>query len=250
MLEVWSLYFRGERYEAKQQGDAFSTAANRAAVRILKELFNHFDGTIVSPAEIDQLLQKDLVGPSAKFMRDELGILDLDEGRYEPTCSGVVPSRINEKIRGDGGVSGSALITHFGGPPYGYRPEVVKACVAGLIRASKIKVQMSDGGAEINSLRDVGTQALFSGDRDFRRADFFPADESDINPNQINKIRKFFEEEFNLKLSETWERSPTLWKRTFIVKSSSDRGPDAIAANEAADTGRNPGRVRFTENRD
>lgn len=59
---------------------------------------------------------------------------------------------------------------------------------------------MSDGGAEINSLRDVGTQALFSGDRDFRRADFFPADESDINPNQINKIRKFFEEEFNLKL--------------------------------------------------
>ena len=203
VAECWksgAFYFRGERYEAKQQGDAFSTAANRAASRILKELFNHFDGTIVSPAEIDQLLQKDLVGPSAKFMRDELGILDLDEGRYEPTCSGVVPSRINEKIRGDGGVSGSALLTHFGGPPYGYRPEVVKACVAGLIRASKIKVQMSDGGAEINSLRDVGTQALFGGDRDFRRADFFPADESDINPNQINKIRKFFEEEFNLKL--------------------------------------------------
>jgi hypothetical protein len=203
VAECWksgAFYFRGERYEAKQQGDAFSIAANRAGVRILKELFNHFDGTIVSPAEIDQLLQKDLVGPSAKFMRDELGILDLDEGRYEPTCSGVVPSRINEKIRGDGGVSGSALLTHFGGPPYGYRPEVVKACVAGLIRASKVKVQMSDGGAEINSLRDVGTQALFSGDRDFRRADFFPADESDINPNQINKIRKFFEEEFNLKL--------------------------------------------------
>ncbi len=195
-----AFYFRGERYEAKQQGDAFSTAANRAAARILKELFNHFDGTIVSPAEIDQLLQKDLVGPSAKFMRDELGILDLDEGRYEPTCGGVVPSRINEKIRGDGGVSGSALLTHFGGPPYGYRQEVVKACVAGLIRASKIKVQMSDGGAEINSLRDVGTKDLFSSDRDFRRADFFPADESDINPNQINKIRKFFEEEFNLKL--------------------------------------------------
>lgn len=195
-----AFYFRGERYEAKQQGDAFSTAANRAASRILKELFNHFDGTIVSPAEIDQLLQKDLVGPSAKFMRDELGILDLDEGRYEPTCGGVVPSRINEKIRGDGGVSGSTLLTHFGGPPYGYRQEVVKACVAGLIRASKIKVQMSDGGAEINSLRDVGTKDLFSSERDFRRADFFPADESDINPNQINKIRKFFEEEFNLKL--------------------------------------------------
>lgn len=203
VAECWksgAFYFRGERYEAKQQGDAFSSSANRAAARILKELFNHFDGTIISPAEIDQLLQKDLVGPSAKFMRDELGILDLDEGRYEPTCSGVVPGRINDKIRGDGGIGGSALLTHFGGPPYGYRPEVVKACVAGLIRASKLKVQMSDGGAEINSLRDVGTQDLFSSDRDFRRADFFPADESDINPGQINKIRKFFEEEFNLKL--------------------------------------------------
>lgn len=203
VAECWksgAFYFRGERYEAKQLGDAFSTSANRAAARILKELFNHFDGTIISPAEIEQLLQKDLVGPSAKFMRDELGILDLDEGRYEPTCSGVVPGRINDKIRGDGGIGGSALLTHFGGPPYGYRPEVVKACVAGLIRASKLKVQMSDGGAEINSLRDVGTQDLFSSDRDFRRADFFPADESDINPGQINKIRKFFEEEFNLKL--------------------------------------------------
>lgn len=195
-----TFYFRGERYDAKQQGDAFSTAANRASARILKALFDHFNGTIVSPAEIEQLLQKDLIGPSAKFMREELGILDLDEGRYEPTCSGVVPSRINEKIRGDGGVNGSVLLAHFGGPPYGYRPEVIKACIAGLIRASKIKVQMSDGGAEINSIRDVGTKDLFNSDRDFRRADFFPADESDINPNQINKIRRFFEEEFNLKL--------------------------------------------------
>jgi len=130
-------------------------------------------------------------------MRDELGVLDLDGGRYEPTCSGVVPSRIEEKIRTDGGISGSALLTNFGGPSYGYHSSVVKSCIAGLIRASKLKVQMSDGGAEINSLRDVGTKDLFSNDRDFRRADFFPADESDINPKQINKIRKFFEDEFS-----------------------------------------------------
>ena len=141
-----SFYFRGERYEAKQLGDAFATSANRAAARILKDLFEHFDGTTVSPSEIEQLLQKDLVGPSPKFMREELGILDLDDGRYEPTCSGLVPSRIYEKIRDDGGISGSVMLTHFGGPPYGYRPEVVKACVAGLIRGSKLKVQMKSSG--------------------------------------------------------------------------------------------------------
>lgn len=68
--------------------------------------------------------------PSAKLMADEIGILELDGGCYEPTCVGVVPSRINDKIRGDGGISGAALLSHFGGPPYGYPPRLLKACVA------------------------------------------------------------------------------------------------------------------------
>ncbi|EMI44537.1 BREX system P-loop protein BrxC [Rhodopirellula sp. SWK7] len=195
-----TFYFRGDKYEARSQGEAFSTAANRCATRIIKDLFGMFDGTVVSPAEVEQLLQADLVGVSTKFMRDELGILDLDGARYEATCTGVVPVRIQEKIARDNGVSGSLLLSDFGGAPFGYRPELIKACVAGLIRGSKVKAQLSDGGAEINSWRDVGMQELFTSAQAFRRADFFPADEGDINPGQLNKIRKFFNDEFNLKL--------------------------------------------------
>jgi hypothetical protein len=35
------------------------------------------------------------------------------------------------------GVSGTTLLAHFGAPPYGYTAAVVKACVAGLLRASR-----------------------------------------------------------------------------------------------------------------
>ena len=139
-------YFRGEAYDAREQGDSFNTAANRTAAKILPKLFNLFDGTVVTPGELSQLLDKELSGPSAKFMKDGIGILELDGGRYEPTCAGVVPQRIWDKIESDGGISGSALLGYFGGPPFGYRPELVKACLAGLIRGSKLRVQPLDGG--------------------------------------------------------------------------------------------------------
>ena len=195
-----SFYFRGEKYEARALGESFATAGNRCATRIIKDLYSRFDGTTVTPAEVEQLLQPDLVGVSTKFMNDELGILDLDGTRYEATCSGAVPTRIHEKIVADNGISGSSLLNHFGGPSFGYRPELIKACMAGLIRGSKVKAQQNDGGPEINSWRDAGMKDLFTTDRIFRRADFFPADEGDINPGQINKIRKFFEDEFNDKM--------------------------------------------------
>ena len=195
-------YFRGQPFEAREQGDSFNTAANRTASKILPTLFNLFDGTTVTPNELAQLLAQDLSGPSAKFMttKEGIGILDLDDGRYEPTCTGVVPQRIREKIEADGGCSGSALLSHFGGPPYGYHPSLVKACIAGLLRGTKVKVQLPDGGIEATSLRDVGVKDLFEGDRVFRRADFFPSGDDDIGPQGRARICKFFEQELGLPL--------------------------------------------------
>jgi hypothetical protein len=100
-----------------------------------------------------QLLDTDLTGPSPKLMTGELGILDLDHGRYESTCGGVVPKRVQEYIESEGGLGGTALLAHFGEPPYGYTPNVVKACVAGLLRANKVRIQPED--PEITAVRDA-----------------------------------------------------------------------------------------------
>src|SRR5690606_3008361 len=139
-----------------------------------------------------QLLAPELSGPSPKFLGDELGILELDSGRYTPVCGGTVPRGVLEFIAAENGVSGTALIAHFGGPPYGYTTGVVKACVAGLLRASKLRI-VPEGGAEITAVRDAGVQDLFGKDRDFRRADFFVAGEDSVGPQIRAKICKFFE---------------------------------------------------------
>ena len=56
-----------------------------------------------------------------------LGILELDAGKYVSACSGVVPRRILETIEREEGLGGAALLDAFGGPPYGYTAEVIKA---------------------------------------------------------------------------------------------------------------------------
>ena len=78
--------------------------------------------TSIAPAELLQLVEHELSGPSPKFLAGELGILDLDSGRYVAACGGVVPLRVLDRVKSEGGLSGTALVTHFGGPmpPEGY----------------------------------------------------------------------------------------------------------------------------------
>src|SRR5690606_35705291 len=106
-----------------------------------------------------QLVEPELSGPSPKFLADELGVHELDAGRFVPACSGVVPRRVEEHIEAEGGVSGTSLLAYFGGPPYGYTANVVKACVAGLLRAGKVRLQ-PESGSEITAIRDAGVREL------------------------------------------------------------------------------------------
>ena len=101
-------------------------------------------------------------------MQSDLGILDLDAGKYIPTCAGEVPNRIWQHIQTEGGLPGNILLTYFGSPPYGYAPDVVKACLAGLLRASKIRIR-PESGPEITSMRDPGARDMFTQDRDLKR---------------------------------------------------------------------------------
>ncbi len=193
------MYFRGRGINPTDHGATFSVALNAAATRILADLFPHYVSTQITPSELNQLLDAELSGPSAKFGSDDLGILELDSGKHVAACGGVVPHRIKEYIEAQDGVGGAGLLARFGGPPYGYTPSVVKACIAGLLRGGKLKVQ-PEAGADLTAIRDTGVRELFDKDRPFRRATFYPAGKDDIGFSARARIGKFFQQRLNLRI--------------------------------------------------
>lgn len=226
------IYFRARPLVPSDHGTSFKTTLEAAGTRILPELFQHFIATQVQPAELQQLAGAELSGPSLKFMPEELGILELDSGRYVPACSGVVPRRIQERIETEGGIGGTALLSHFGSPPFGYTANVVKACVAGLLRTGKVRIQ-AESGSEITAVRDVGVRDLFEADRAFRRATFFPAGADDVGVPTRARICKFFEDRLGKRLDRedhaiadaVAREFPQLAQRLRSVRSNLDRLP-------------------------
>jgi len=199
---VWMsgrLYFRGRSLSPVEQGASFGLALQAVGNRFLPEIFPQFVATQIQPAELLQLIEPELSGPSPKFLAEDLGILELDSGRYVPACSGVVPRRVQEYIEAESGTGGSTLLTHFGGPPFGYTSNVVRACVAGLLRAGKVRIQ-PEGGKEVTAIRDAGVRDLFDKDRAFRRASILPAGEDDIGFQARARICKFLEDSLGLRM--------------------------------------------------
>ena len=194
-----SLYFRGRHIEVLKFGSGFLTVLEKVGESILPELFSRFFDVAIIPSELKQLLEKELTGPSTKFMKDGLGILELDAGKYSPTCAGEVPARIGQYVADEDGISGNGLLTHFGGPPYGYAPDVVKACLAGLLRAGKIRIRAEDGSF-VTSVRDPGVVDLFTKDRDLKRADILPPSDQGIGPRDRVAICTFFKDSLGAEL--------------------------------------------------
>ncbi len=192
-----NLYFRGQEIRPADMGASFGNALVAMANRLLPDLYPYAtDLPAVTTTEILQLLAKDLHGPSPKFLDDGLGILSLDDRKYMPTCKGEYPRRIEEEIKKTGGLSGQGLIATFAGPPYGYQPDMVRACVAGLIRGKRLRVRL-ESGAEITSYIDAGIRDLFEKDRPFRKAEFFPSSGDGVLSAQKRiAIRRFFEAYF------------------------------------------------------
>lgn len=192
------LYFRERTLRPGDMGATFGAALVAAGTRELPEIYDKFVATTLLPSEVAQLLEKDLSGVSPKLVH-ELKILEIDNGQYVPTCSGSVPRRVREKIEADDGIGGATLLACFGGPPYGYTGNVVRACVAGLLRAGVVKVQ-TEAGEILTSQRDVGAKELFEKDRAFRRAVFSKAGDEGLSPQTRAKIAKLFEQRFGIRV--------------------------------------------------
>ena len=193
-----TLFFRGKPTEPRELAGSAEQVLARASERVLRDLFPFFVATRVSTAELMQLIEPELNAPSPKFI-NELGILKSERGKYVTEFENVVPRGVLEYITANGGATGATLSTHFGGPPYGYAAEVVRACVAGLLRGSKIRIQ-SDAGDKISAVRDAGVRDVIEKDRGFKSATIYPVGDDAIGFNGRVRICKFFEERLGIKL--------------------------------------------------
>lgn len=226
-----ALYFRSLAFRPVDLGSGFASVLHAVALRVLPDLYPYLSEIAVTEAELNQLFEVTLAGPSTKFMEGGLGILALDAGRYTFTCSGQEPSRLLEYIE-QSGASGSTLLSHFGKPPYGYPADVVRACLLGLLRASKIRIR-PEQGPEITSFRDPGTRDLFRRERDLRRAELFAARDTTVTLRDRIAICSFFKNRLDLDLERENEpivdavdqQFPGLRERLREVESLYDRLP-------------------------
>ncbi len=189
------IYFRGEPTRPTDIGDSFERALETVAGRYLRKIYPHHIATQVVPSELELLLKEPLTGSLEKFMPGDLGILALDAGRFVIACSGTVPTRVLEYITSEGAASGQTLLAHFGGPPYGYTANVLRACVLGLLRATRVKAR-TESGSTITDLRHGSAYDTFEKDRNFRRTSFSPADVDPIGLPVRAKICDFFKKAF------------------------------------------------------
>ena len=193
-----TVYFRGQTLLPREAGGSFATALHGIASKVVSSLYPHFEDLAITETELAQLLEKDLHGPSPKFLDKGLGIVALDAGKYEARCDGAVPQRVLAQIQKENGVGGDRLLKTFLAPPYGYAPDVVKACVAGLLRAGKVRIT-PPGGQEITSVRDPGVREVFRKDRDFKQADLAPHAE-EINARDRVAICQLFKSALQIEI--------------------------------------------------
>ena len=190
------MYFRGKATDAREVGNSIGATLSREADRVLRALFPHFVATRVSNAELLRLIEGNFTAPDPVFI-NELGILELENGRFTSTCKGAVPKLVLDHITTNGGATGAGLYAHFGGPPYGFAPEVVRACVAGLLRGSKIRIQ-SESGDQVSATRDAGSRDVLEKERGFKAATIYPAGDDTIGARGRARICKFFEQRLGL----------------------------------------------------
>jgi hypothetical protein len=191
-----TLYFRGRVLRPTERAQAFASALLAMANEVLPELYSNFVSVAITEAELHQLFEPTLMGPSAKFFDTPgmLGILSQDMGRTVVSCQGEVPKRLLKFIEDEKSVSGSRLLAHFGRPPYGHPKDLQRAVVLGLLRAGHIKIRPEEG-AVISSVRDAGARDVFK-DRAFNRAEIVRNDAQTLTARDMVALAKFFKDRF------------------------------------------------------
>jgi hypothetical protein len=190
------LFFRGRQTNPQDLGATFAAALTAFGNRIVAELYPHPAIFAVSDKDILYLIENlELAAPPPVLCQDRLGVLALDAGRYEAVCSGRVPTDLLKFVKEHGGVNGSTLLSHFGSPPHGVPPDVIRASVVGLLRAHKVRIEIP-GIGEITSTRDEGARELLK-DTGLRKATLTCNTKETLEVRDRNAICKLFKELLN-----------------------------------------------------
>jgi hypothetical protein len=190
-----ALYFQGRKRAPVDLGASFAQALLACGNTVVPLLYPHPVSFSVSEKDVVYLIDnQDLSAPPPVFGQDRLGLLTLDAGRYEVTCHGRVPADVLDYVGKNPGVTGSTLLAHFGGPPHGVPPDVLRAAVVGLLRGRKVRIQMQ-GGPELTSFRDEGVRELLK-DTGLRKAELFPNTQEVLGARERAAICGFFKDEF------------------------------------------------------
>lgn len=189
-----TLYFRGRQESPKELGGEFGAALTAFGNRILPQLYPHFITFSVSDREIAFLIDnQDLTAPPPVFGEGRLGLLKRDAGRYEVTADATVPREVLTFISQNAGVTGSTLLEHFGSPPHGIPPDVLKATVVGLLRGRRIRIEL--GPSELTSVFDEGARELLK-ETGLRKARLYPNTTEVLKPKDRNAICRMFNDAF------------------------------------------------------
>jgi hypothetical protein len=76
---------------------------------------------------------------------------------------------------------------------------VVRACIAGLLRGSKVRIQ-SEAGDQISAARDAGVRDVLEKERGFKNASIYPVGEDTVGLKGRARICKFFKDRLGVEL--------------------------------------------------
>ena len=189
-------YFRGRGTSPRDVGSSFTASLAAFGMRVVGSLYPHPTTYSVSERDVLFLIDNtELVAPPPVLCQERLGILSLDAGRYEVTCGGRVPADVLKHVKDCAGVTGASVLEHFGKPPHGTPPDVVRAVVVGLLRGGKIRVELT-GVGELTSVRDEGARDLLK-DTGLRKARLFENTKETLKPRDRNAICTLFKTQLN-----------------------------------------------------
>lgn len=188
------LYFRGRQESPREMGSSFGAALTAFGNRILSQLYPHIITYSISDRDITFLIDNvELAAPPPVLGQGRLGLLKLDAGRYEVTTEARVPHDVLDFIARNTGVTGSTLLEHFGSPPHGVPPDVLKATVVGLLRGRRVRIELESN--ELTSVFDEGARELLK-ETGLRKARLFPNTIEVLQPRDRNAICKVFRDTF------------------------------------------------------
>lgn len=197
------LYFRGRQVSPRDLGTSFGTALTAFGNRILQELYPHLTTFSASDRDITFLIDNvELAAPPPVLCQGRLGLLKLDAGRYDVTVEATVPRDVLVFITGNAGLTGSTVLEHFGSPPHGIPPDVLKATVVGLLRGRRIRVEL--GASELTSVFDEGARELLK-ETGLRKARLYPNTKEVLQPRDRSAICKVFRDAFKVDVAHNDE---------------------------------------------